>query len=67
VRYDERPEHLVPTPQGEQYARIRETFAVEVLIRLPRQKPLVVLAEVELGRGGKIANIGTARRRYVGD
>jgi hypothetical protein len=40
---------------------------VEVLIRLPRQKPLVVLADVELGRSGKIANIGTARRRYVGD
>jgi hypothetical protein len=66
VRYDERPERPVPTPQGQQYTRIRETFAVEVLIRLPRQKPLVVLADVELGRGGKVANIGTARRRYVG-
>lgn len=67
VRYDERPERPVPTPGGQQYTRIRETFAVEVLIRLPRQKPLVVLADVELGRGGKVANIGTARRRYVGD
>jgi len=67
VRYDERPERPVPTPRGQQYTRIRETFAVEVLIRLPRQKPLVVLADVELGRGGKVANIGTARRRYVDD
>jgi len=67
VRYDERPERPVPTPMGQQHTRIRETFAVEVLIRLPRQKPLVVLADVELGRGGKVMNIGTARRRYVGD
>ena len=67
VRYDERPERPVPTTQGEQYSRIRETFAVEVLIRLPRQQPLIVLADVKLGRGGKVANIGTARRRYVGD
>ena len=67
VRYDERPERPVSTPWGQEYARIRETFAVEVLIRLPRQKPPVVLADVELGRGGKVANIGTARRRYVGD
>jgi len=67
VRYDERPERPVPTPMGQQYTRIRETFAVEVLVRLPRRKPLVVLADVELGRSGKIANIGTARRRYVGD
>jgi hypothetical protein len=67
VRYDERLECPVPTPGGQQYTRIRETFAVEALIRPPRQKPLVVLADVELGRGGKVANIGTARRRYVGD
>lgn len=67
VRYDERPVRPVPTAQGEHYSRIRETFAVEVLIRLPRQKPLIVLADVELGRGGKVANIGTSRRRYVGD
>ena len=67
VRYDEKPERPVPTLLGHQYTRIRETFAVEVLVRLPRQKPLVVLADVELGRGGKVANIGTARRRYVGD
>jgi hypothetical protein len=67
VRYDERPERPVPTPGGLEYTRIRETFAVEVLVRLPRRKPLVVLADVELGRSGKIANIGTARRRYVGD
>jgi hypothetical protein len=39
VRYNERPERPVPTPQGEQHARIRETLAVEVLIRPPRQKP----------------------------
>ena len=65
VRYDELPEHPVPTPLGQEYTRIRETFAVEVLIRPPR--PLVVLADVELGRGGRVANIGTARRRYVGD
>jgi hypothetical protein len=52
---------------GQQYTRIRETFAAEVLISLPRQKPLVVLADVELGRGGRVTNIGTARRRYVGD
>ena len=67
VRYDERLERPVPTPQGQQYTRIRETYAVEVLTRPPRQKPLVALAEVELGRGGKVANIGTARRRYVRD
>ena len=67
VRYDEQPERPVPTPLGHQYTRIRETFAVEVLVRLPRQKPLVLLAEIELGRGGKVANIGTSRRRYVGD
>jgi hypothetical protein len=67
VRYDERPERPVATPQGQQYSRIRETFAVEVLIRLPRQKPLVVLADVELGRDGKVESIGIARRRYVDD
>src|SRR5262249_32232073 len=67
VRYDERPERAVATPLGQQYSRIRETFAVEVLIRVPRQKPLVVLADVELGRGGEGAGIGTERRRYVGD
>jgi len=67
VRYDELPERPVPRPLGQEYTRIRETFAVEVLIRPPRQKPLVVLADVELGRGGKVANIGTVRRRYVGD
>jgi hypothetical protein len=67
VRYEERPERPVPTPGGQQYTRIRETFAVEVLTRPPRQKPLVVLADVELGRGGKVANIGIARRRYVAD
>lgn len=66
VRYDERPERPVPTPTGQEYSRIRETFAVELLTSLPPQKPLVVLAEVELGRGGKVKNIGTARRRYVG-
>jgi len=42
VHYDERPERPAPAPQGQQYTRIRETFAVEVLIRLPRRKPLVV-------------------------
>ena len=67
VRYDERPERHVPTPMGQQFTRIRETFAAEVLISLPRQKPLVVLADVELGRGGRVTNIGAARRRYVGD
>jgi hypothetical protein len=67
VRHDERPARPVATPLGQQYSRIRETFAVEVLIGLPRQKPLVVLADIELGRGGKVANIGTARRRHVGD
>ncbi len=64
VRFDERPERPVPALQGQEYSRIRETFAVEVLTGLPRQK--LVLAEVELGRGGKIANICTTRRRYVG-
>ena len=64
VRYDEQPERPVPTPLGHQYTRI---FAVEVLVRLPRQKPLVLLADIEFGRGGKVANIGTARRRYVDD
>ena len=64
VRFDERPERPVPTPEGQEYTRIRETFAVEVLTTLPRQR-LLVLAEVELGRGGKIANICTTRRRYV--
>jgi hypothetical protein len=63
----EQPERPAPTPLGHQYTRIRETFAVEVLVRLPRQKPLVLLADIELGRGGKVANIGTARRRYVSD
>ena len=67
VRYDERPERPVPTPMGQQYTRIRETSKAEVLISLPRQKPLVVLADVELGRGGRVTNIGTARRRCVGD
>jgi hypothetical protein len=66
VRYEERPERPVPTPLGQQYTRIRETFAVEVLIGPPRQKHLVVLAEVELGRRGQVASVGTARRRYVG-
>lgn len=66
VRYDERPERPVPTPSGPQCSRVRETFAVEVLPKLPPRKPLVALAEVEFGRGGKIANICTARRRYVG-
>jgi hypothetical protein len=66
VRFDERPERPVPALQGQEYTRIRETFAVEVLTGLPRRKPFVVLAEVELGRGGKIANICTTRRRYVG-
>lgn len=67
VRYDEQPERPVPTPLGEQYTRIRETFAVKVLVSLPRQKPLVLLADIELGRGGKVAKIGTSRRRYVDD
>ncbi len=67
VRYDERPERPVPTPLGQQYTRVRETFAVEVLSRPPQQKPLVVLADVEFERGGKVAHIGTTRRRYVGD
>jgi hypothetical protein len=66
VRYDERPAHPVPTPCGQQFSRVRETFAVEVLLSVPPRKRLVVLAEVELGRGSKIANIGTTRRRYVG-
>ena len=66
VRFDEQPERPVPALQGQEYTRIRETFAVEVLTGLPRQKPFLVLAEVELGRGGKIANICTTRRRYVG-
>ena len=65
VRYDERPERPVPTPLGQEFSRVRETFAVEVLDTVPPRKPLVFLAEVELGRGGKIPNIGTARRRYV--
>ena len=67
VRYDERPERPVPTPLGQQYSRVRDTFAVEVLTRPPRQKPHVVLADVEFGRGGKVAHIGTAGRRYVRD
>jgi hypothetical protein len=66
VRYDERLEHPVPGPHGKEYSRVRETFAVEVLTRVPRKKPLVVLADVELGPGRKIARIGTAHRRYVG-
>jgi hypothetical protein len=65
VRYDEKPERPVPTPLGQEFSRVRETFAVEVSNTVPT-KPLVFLAEVELGRGGKIANIGRARRRYVG-
>ena len=65
VRYDECLERPVPTPLGQQFTRVRETFAVEVSIRPPRQKHLVVLADVELGRGGKVANVRSARRRYV--
>jgi hypothetical protein len=66
VRHDERPERPVPTPLGEEYSRIRETFAVEVLTRVPRRRTLVTLADVELGRGHTIARIGTAHRRPVG-
>ena len=66
VRYDERLERPAPGPHGKEYTRIRETFAVEVLARLPRQKPLVILADVELGPGHKIARIGSAHRRRVG-
>ena len=66
VRHDERPERPVPTPHGKEYTRIRETFAVEVLTNVPRQKPLVILGDVELGRGRKIARIGAAHRRHVG-
>ena len=65
LRNDERHERPVPGPHGNQYTRIRETFAVEVLTRKPRQKPLVILADVELGPGRKIAKIGGAHRRYV--
>ena len=65
LRYDERPERPAPGPHGEEYTRIRETFAVEVLTRLPRQKPLVILADVELGPGRKIARIGAAHRRHL--
>lgn len=67
VRYEERPERPVPTPRGQQYSRVRETFAVEVLARVPPRKLLVVLGDVELGRGGKVRKVSTARRRYVGD
>jgi hypothetical protein len=65
VRYDERPERPVPALEGQQYSRVRETSAVEVLATLPPRAPHVVLAEVELGRGGRVKAIGTARRRYV--
>jgi hypothetical protein len=65
VRYDERLERPVPAPYGTEYTRIRETFAVEVLTRLPRQKPLVILADIDLGPGGKIAEIGSAHRRQL--
>jgi hypothetical protein len=66
VRQDERLEHPVPSPHGTEYSRIRETFAVEVLTRVPRRKTLVTLGDVELGRGHTIARIGTAHRRRVG-
>ena len=66
VRYDECLERPVPTPLGQEYTRIRETFAVEVSSRPPRQKHLVVLADVELGRSGRVANVRCARRRHVG-
>ena len=66
VRQDERTERPVPTPHGNEYTRVRETFAVEVLTSVPRQKALVTLADVELGRGRTIARIGAAHRRHVG-
>ena len=66
VRYDERLERPAPGPHGKEYTRIRETFAVEVLTRLPRQKPLVILADVELGPSHKISRIGSSHRRRVG-
>jgi hypothetical protein len=66
VRHDERPERPVPTPHGKEYTRIRDTFAVEVLTSVQRQKPLVILGDVELGRGRTIARIGAAHRRHVG-
>jgi len=65
VRYEERPERPVPAPEGQEYSRVCETFAIEVLATLPSRAPHVVLAEIELGRGGRIKAIGTARRRYV--
>lgn len=67
LRYDERPERPVPVPgpRGKEYSRIRETFAVEVLTRLPRQKPLVIVGDVELGPGGKIARIAATHRREI--
>jgi hypothetical protein len=65
VRHDERPGRPVPTPLGEEYSRIRETFVVEVLTSVPRRKTLVTLADVELGRGRTVARIGTAHRRHV--
>jgi hypothetical protein len=66
VRHDERPERPVPSPHGTEYSRIRETFAVEVLTGVPRRKSLVVLGDVELGRGRTIARIGGAHRRHIG-
>lgn len=67
VRYDERLERPVPGLHGKQFTRIRETYAVEVVTRRPRQKPLVILADVELGPDRKVARIGTAHRRHAGD
>jgi hypothetical protein len=67
LRQDERPERPVPVPgpRRQEYTRIRESFAVEVLTRLPGRKPLVVVADVELGPGGRIASVGTAHRREI--
>jgi hypothetical protein len=63
VRYDERPSGPAPAPAGEEYTRVCETFAVEILARVPARSRLVFLAELELGPGGRIASIAAGRRR----
>jgi hypothetical protein len=65
VRHDERPARPVSSPHGKEFSRIRETFAVEVSTSVPRRKTLVILGDVELGRGRTIARIGAAHRRHV--
>ena len=65
VRYDERPSRPVPTPTGEEHTRVCETFAVEIVARVPTKSRLVFLAELELGPAGRIVSIGAGRRREL--